>query len=214
MYRYNLLSWHSLCFTCLFVLLFCRDLKSANVLVTSQFRAKISDFGTIRLALKQRQYVPPSVDDAYEESGYTGMMTTHAGKLVGTPMYMSPEVLDGQPYSASCDVWSYGIILWELWSEQLPDLIQQVYGDKAPFGAARTMKSLLLDGHRLSFDVKSSSSEALGIWFQELAQQCVDEDKATRPAFDAIYTQLSEHISQQTKKQFRLSRHGQSTPSS
>eukprot|EP00049_Salpingoeca_infusionum_P014576 m.275592 g.275592 ORF g.275592 m.275592 type:complete len:201 (+) comp15697_c1_seq9:184-786(+) len=200
MYRYNLLSWHSLCFTCLFVLLFCRDLKSANVLVTSQFRAKISDFGTIRLALKQRQYVPPrAIDVSFDGSYHSGMMTPVTGQLVGTPMYMSPEVLDGQAYSASCDVWSYGIILWELWSEQPPDLIQQVRGsEKQVVDACGMLSQLLRDGHRLSFDVKSSSSEALGIWFQELAQQCVDEDPKSRPSFNTVFSIFDAKMNQLT----------------
>eukprot|EP00049_Salpingoeca_infusionum_P014572 m.275540 g.275540 ORF g.275540 m.275540 type:complete len:1289 (+) comp15697_c1_seq6:223-4089(+) len=186
---------------------FHRDLKSANVLVTSQFRAKISDFGTIRLALKQRQYVPPrAIDVSFDGSYHSGMMTPVTGQLVGTPMYMSPEVLDGQAYSASCDVWSYGIILWELWSEQPPDLIQQVRGsEKQVVDACGMLSQLLRDGHRLSFDVKSSSSEALGIWFQELAQQCVDEDPKSRPSFNTVFSIFDAKMNQLTFRNLRLS---------
>eukprot|EP00049_Salpingoeca_infusionum_P014574 m.275556 g.275556 ORF g.275556 m.275556 type:complete len:1468 (+) comp15697_c1_seq7:91-4494(+) len=194
-----------------------RDLKSGNVLVTSTIRCKISDFGTIRQTLSQRKQRGTSSgadgvgwtgvgDAAGDETKFGQAAMAGLTSNVGTPMYMSPEVLDGQAYSASCDVWSYGIILWELWSEQPPDLIQQVRGsEKQVVDACGMLSQLLRDGHRLSFDVKSSSSEALGIWFQELAQQCVDEDPKSRPSFNTVFSIFDAKMNQLTFRNLRLS---------
>ena len=39
---------------------------------------------------------------------------------VGTPFWVAPEIINGEPYSSSCDVYSFGIILWELYTRRIP----------------------------------------------------------------------------------------------
>merc|ERR1712137_601893 len=73
-----------------------RDLKPENILLTSGGYLKLIDFGT---AVKLR-----------------GMTFT----LVGTPHYMAPEVIMGDGYGLSCDVWSLGICLHEFMCGPLP----------------------------------------------------------------------------------------------
>ena len=74
-----------------------RDLKSSNVLVDRNFRLKVGDFGLSRLKEGDRT------------------MT-----LVGSPMWTAPEVICGTRYAESADVYSYGIILWEIMTLQHP----------------------------------------------------------------------------------------------
>jgi serine/threonine protein kinase len=81
-----------------------RDLKPSNIIVTSSGQVKVLDFG---LALVSS----PSV----EASGITReALVTAAGATIGTPAYMSPEQARGQTVDARTDLWSLGVILYEL----------------------------------------------------------------------------------------------------
>ncbi|HTL04032.1 MAG TPA: serine/threonine-protein kinase, partial [Vicinamibacterales bacterium] len=85
-----------------------RDLKSANVIVTSDGRAKILDFG-----LATGIWAPP---DAATRSG----APFARGEIAGTLPYMPPEVLQGGHAGPSSDIWSLGVLLYEMASGMLP----------------------------------------------------------------------------------------------
>lgn len=70
-----------------------RDLKPANILVSDGV-FKITDFGFAKKL--------DSIDDQLMES------------LVGTPLYMAPQILNKQQYTSKCDVWSIGLIFYEM----------------------------------------------------------------------------------------------------
>ena len=71
-----------------------RDLKPANLMVDARGRVKVMDFGIARVTGAAR--------------------TTHHGKLVGTPEYMSPEQVHGEDATIRSDVYSLGIVLFEM----------------------------------------------------------------------------------------------------
>lgn len=82
-----------------------RDIKPANVMLLTDGTVKILDFGIARM---------------------TGEVSrlTQSGYLVGTPLYMSPEQLQGGDADALCDVWAFGVLYFELLTGQHPFLSQ------------------------------------------------------------------------------------------
>lgn len=87
-----------------------RDLKSANVMVTREGRVKVLDFG-----LAQRATAPVS----YHTSQPTVSQEAHP-VLAGTLSYMAPEILGGKPADATSDIWSLGVLLYEISTGALP----------------------------------------------------------------------------------------------
>ena len=86
-----------------------RDLKSANVMLTRDGRAKVLDFGLARRMRELRR------------SADTDPGTTVADDPVGgTLPYMAPAVLEGRPPDAGDDIWSLGVLLYELATGELP----------------------------------------------------------------------------------------------
>eukprot|EP01104_Vermistella_antarctica_P007109 TRINITY_DN1784_c0_g1_i1.p1 TRINITY_DN1784_c0_g1~~TRINITY_DN1784_c0_g1_i1.p1 ORF type:complete len:1436 (-),score=219.60 TRINITY_DN1784_c0_g1_i1:255-4562(-) len=77
-----------------------RDLKSQNLLVTSSFGVKVADFGLAR----------------HTADNNTAAMTMQ----VGTPIWTAPEVLRSTQYSVKADVYSFGIVMWEILTRGTP----------------------------------------------------------------------------------------------
>eukprot|EP00039_Didymoeca_costata_P021423 m.344467 g.344467 ORF g.344467 m.344467 type:complete len:821 (+) comp24500_c0_seq1:185-2647(+) len=130
-----------------------RDLKTANVLLSKNLRAKISDFGTVKdifqgnnkgqlggetrrkSSVRRRnsekqlgRRVQFSEEDETILIPKDQIIGTNMSKTmtsgVGTPLYMAPEVLRGDKYGPSADVWSFGVVLWEIALQVRPDLSQ------------------------------------------------------------------------------------------
>ncbi|XP_059448205.1 serine/threonine-protein kinase STY13-like [Corylus avellana] len=76
-----------------------RDIKTENMLLDKNLTLKITDFGVARF-----QAMNPN-----EMTGNTG-----------TPGYMAPEVMENEPYDRKCDVYSFGICLWEIYCCDMP----------------------------------------------------------------------------------------------
>jgi len=70
-----------------------RDLKCQNIFLTKNGMIKLGDFGIARVLSSTRE---------------------NARTMVGTPYYLSPEIIDNKPYSFKSDIWSMGVVLYEL----------------------------------------------------------------------------------------------------
>ena len=87
-----------------------RDVKPSNILVTAQGRIKILDFG---LGKQIGTRIADRTTESYQAPSESGV-------LAGTLAYMSPEQLRGERAAARSDVWSLGIVLYELATGQRP----------------------------------------------------------------------------------------------
>jgi hypothetical protein len=76
-----------------------RDIKPANILMTGEGRPKVADFGVARMAVSSM---------------------TQTGTVVGSPSYMSPEQVRGQPLDGRSDLFSAAVVLYEMLTKERP----------------------------------------------------------------------------------------------
>ena len=86
-----------------------RDLKPANVMLQRDGRVKVLDFGLAKLV------EAPGADEAK-----TMVTRTTAGTILGTAAYMSPEQAEGKPLDGRSDIFSFGVVLYELCTGKRP----------------------------------------------------------------------------------------------
>ena len=73
--------------------------KTANIFLTKDKTLKIGDFG---------------ISKSFDKT------TLAATAMIGTPYYLSPEMVEGKPYSTKADIWALGVILYQLCALKLP----------------------------------------------------------------------------------------------
>ena len=159
-----------------------RDLKSGNILVTSvlgSMRVKVADFGTAVLATLATGVKP---DDEAAAGGHLNLMDSAANMRtigVGTPLWMAPEVLAYKQYDQSADVYSYGIVMWEI-AARCSDPWSDVQG---PF----LMNSLLA---RITAGQRPAVDSGWPGGYVAVMRRCWATDPRSRPAFAEISTLL------------------------
>ncbi|KAM3917481.1 mitogen-activated protein kinase kinase kinase 20 isoform 1-T3 [Leptodactylus fuscus] len=129
-----------------------RDLKSRNVVITFDGVLKICDFG----ASKFHSH------------------TTHMS-LVGTFPWMAPEVIQSLPVSETCDTYSYGVVLWEMLTREVPFK-----------GLEGLQVAWLVVEKNERLTIPSSCPRS----FAELMRLCWEADAKKRPSFKQIITNL------------------------
>lgn len=145
-----------------------RDMKSLNLLVDENWTVKVSDFGTSRFT-----------------SGVGDMSTL--SKLRGTYAYCAPEVYFGKNFTPKSDIYSFGIILWEMAFR----CITGTYGQ--PFSE---FKQIVFDFQIIiqsaKKDVRPTIPGDCPAPYTELINRCWHKEPDSRPTTDEVFQKLKE----------------------
>uniref|UniRef100_A0A7N0UQS5 non-specific serine/threonine protein kinase n=1 Tax=Kalanchoe fedtschenkoi TaxID=63787 RepID=A0A7N0UQS5_KALFE len=131
-----------------------RDLKSPNLLVDNNWNVKVCDFGLSRL----------------KHNTFLSSKST-----AGTPEWMAPEVLRNEPSNEKCDVYSFGVILWELATLKLP------WSGMNPM---QVVGAVGFQHRRLEIPKEVDPLVARIIW------ECWQQDPSLRPSFAQLAVAL------------------------
>lgn len=125
-----------------------RDVKPENILFTDDDTACITDFGIARIS---------------------GRQITRTGMTLGTAAYMSPEQTRGEPVDHRADIWSLGVVLFEMTT------------GRRPFGVDGRADLLASIRHQVPLSVGDLSPDA-PTWLVALIARCLEKDPSRRPA--------------------------------
>lgn len=139
-----------------------RDVAARNILISAELRAKISDFGLARFL---------------DTGGY--YLTQNYGRSIPLAWY-APEVIEFHKYSSKSDTWSFGVLLWEMFSFAAPPY----------FCDLASLADKLREGMRLP-QPSASPSEVY-----EIMRGCWAFEAVNRPDFTELYKTLFDLLQQ------------------
>jgi len=164
-----------------------RDMKPGNLLVTQNFDIKVCDFGI---------------------SLYHNKTVATATCKIGTAQYAAPEMLESDSYTQKIDVWSFGVILWELIAKQRPYAhLTSIYQVINAVVVHKEKLKPLTSLSKPAVDWADSPGVLEGI--QSIMEECTIWEAESRPAFSDVQVRLDTLTSQkETQKQGRPQRTG------
>jgi serine/threonine protein kinase/dienelactone hydrolase len=135
-----------------------RDIKPSNIIITPRGQAKVMDFGLAKSL---------STTGAIDTEAATQSLLTAPGAVIGTVPYMSPEQVKGEKLDARTDIFSFGVMLYEMLSGRQPfarDSAAEIVA------AILTREPPPLDRGNAAVPVK----------LEEIVRTCLDKDRARR----------------------------------
>lgn len=149
-----------------------RDIKPENILLTRKGEAKVADFGLAQLTL-----------------GGERVALTQVGVTMGTPLYMSPEQVNGRPLDARSDIYSLGVMAWHMLAGHPPFL-----GDTALAVAVKHLNEQPPSLAEIRPDVPAG--------VRSLIERMMAKKKEDRPAdAQSIVTEIKQLLRQVTNKE-------------
>eukprot|EP01034_Spumella_vulgaris_P030465 gene30465-37683_t len=126
-----------------------RDLKTLNILRASNGQYKLCDFGLVKVK----------------------------SATAGTPAYMAPELIENRPFNKSVDVYAFGVLLWEIFSAEIPFYMTDI----------TEIRNKVVAGGRPRVPSYGFSPKV-----SRLVQQCWDQTASARPDFPSVVDALYE----------------------
>lgn len=142
-----------------------RDLKSQNILMDDLLCPKIADFGLSKMTT--------------DSSNSSSMNLQSVNQMKGTPLYMAPEILAGDPYSKEADVYAFSIIVYEI-----------VTG-KTPFKGLNFPQLVM----KVTEGERPELTDDVPEYYKILIEECWAQSPQERPSFDLIVDVLKNNDS-------------------
>ena len=138
-----------------------RDLKPTNIMTTPDGTVKVLDFGLAAIEHESLTNLPGTQQEAPEPA-----TVTRGGAIMGTPPYMSPEQASGKPVDKRTDIWSFGVVIWELLTGR------RLFEGDTIAETLSNVKTAAIDLRRLPRETP--------IAIRGLLARCLDRDPRTR----------------------------------
>lgn len=170
-----------------------RDIKPENVMIRTDGIVKVLDFGLAKLTA-------PALDSVDGEAPTRANVKTDPGVVMGTAIYMSPEQARGLPVDARTDIFSLGVVLYEMVAGRLPfdgsnrnEIMASVLSDKEPQPLTRysseapsELGRIVLKALRKNRDERYQTIKDLLLDLQSLKQELEFERKRERSKSERV----------------------------